>query len=119
MWENFFGAGGWGMYPVMVLGFGLLASVALDALRRERGGATRVLGIMTVTAGLLGTCTGICNSAHYIGGVPHDKQLEILAYGVEESMHVIVLALLIVMIAGLIALVGAVRRRRSELAGVP
>lgn len=119
MWENFFAAGGWGMYPVLVIGFFLIASVVLDAIRPRSGGKlVRVLGVMTFASGLLGTLVGICKTAQWIGRVPPEKQLETLAYGVEESLHVIVLALLIVMIAGVIAVVGALRRR-SELASTP
>ncbi|HEX7843546.1 MAG TPA: hypothetical protein VF469_39000 [Kofleriaceae bacterium] len=121
MWENFFAAGGMAMYPVLVLGFGLLAVVTLDVLRTgaRPGPAARLLAGMTFASGLLGTCVGICTSALYLHKVPADQQLQIFALGVQESLHVIVLALMILLIAGLVALVGALRRRRAEVVNVP
>jgi hypothetical protein len=120
MWENFFKAGGWGMYPVMAFGFALLAAVTQEALRKEArpSRVANPLRIMTGCAGLLGTLVGICTSAHYIDKVPPDKQLQILAFGTEESLHDLVLALIIVLIAGMISIAGTLRRR-SELASVP
>jgi hypothetical protein len=112
MWENFFKAGGWGMYPVMVFGFLLVATTVLHALRPEPRFQRLVttLGVLTITAGLLGTTVGICNSAHYIGQVPREDQLRILAAGCEESLHNLVLALMIIAIAALITAVSAIRR---------
>lgn len=112
MWDNFFKAGGWGMYPVMVFGFLLLATTVLHALRPEPrfGRLVNTLGILTITAGLLGTVVGICQSAHYIAQVPRERQLEILAMGSEESLHNLVLALIVIAVAGLITLASAVRR---------
>lgn len=112
MWENFFKAGGWGMYPVMVFGFLLLAVTVLHALRPEPRFQRLVntLGILTITAGLLGTTVGICNSAHYIGQVPREDQLKILAMGCEESLHNLVLALMIIAIAALITAISTIRR---------
>ena len=113
MWENFFEAGGWGMYPTMVFGFLLLATTVLHALRPEPRFQRLVntLGVLTITAGLLGTAVGICNTAHYIGHVPREDQLRILAAGCEESLHNLVLALMIIAIAALITAASTIRRR--------
>jgi hypothetical protein len=115
MWSNFFAAGGWGMYPTMLFGFLLLATTVLHALRPEPRfqRLTGVLGIITFASGLLGTTVGICNTAHYLGQVPPQDQLKILAMGCEESLHNLVLALIIVVLAGLITAGSAVRRGGS------
>lgn len=115
MWSNFFAAGGWGMYPTMVFGFLLLATTVLHALRPEPRFQRLVttLGVLTIASGLLGTTVGICNSAHYIGKVPPPDQLKILAMGCAESLHNLVLALIIIVLAGLVTAAGALRRGGS------
>ena len=115
MWSNFFEAGGWGMYPTMVFGFLLLATVVLHALRPEPRFQRLVnaLGAGTFASGLLGSVVGICNSAHYIGQVPREDQLRALAAGCEESLHNLVLALIIILLATMITAGSAVRRGGS------
>jgi hypothetical protein len=111
MWTNFYAAGGWGMYPVSLMGFFLIVSSVLFALRPgPRGGKlVLVFGVVTFASGLLGATVGICNSAHFIPQVDPSKQLEILALGFEESLHDVVLALMLVVVAGLISAVGTLR----------
>jgi hypothetical protein len=111
MWSNFFAAGGWGMYPTSVLGFFLVAACVLHALRPQpkTGRLALTLGLVTFASGLLGTFVGVCNSAHYIPQVAKGAQLEILALGCEESLHVVVLSLLMVVLGGLVASVGTLR----------
>jgi hypothetical protein len=115
MWSNFFTAGGWGMYPTMLFGFLLLATTVLHALRPEPrfGRLVNAHGVITVASGLLGTTVGICNSAHYIGQVPPADQLRVLAAGCQESLHNLVLALIIIVLAGLVTAVSAIRRGGS------
>lgn len=121
MWKNFFAAGGFGMFPVSLFGFLLVASAILYAVRPERRTArvALVLGLLTFAAGLLGAFVGICNSAHFIPDVPHGNQLEILALGVEESLHDVVLALILVLVGGLVACVGAARKTDADRAAPP
>lgn len=111
MWTNFFAAGGWAMYPTSIFGFMLIAACALYAMRPDQRTArlALTLGIVTFAAGLLGAFVGICNSGHYIPQVPKAEQLEILALGVEESLHDVVLSLMLIVIGGLVASVGALR----------
>lgn len=116
MWTNFFENGGWGMYPVSLFGFLLLAAGILYVLRPEARFLRLViaLGVATFGAGLLGTSVGVCNSAHYLPEVPRPDQLQILALGVEESLHNLVLALILVVIASLITSAGALRSKNSS-----
>lgn len=112
MWSNFFSAGGFGMYPTALFGFALIATAVLYALRPQAKTArlALVLGLVTFAAGLLGAFVGICNTFHYIPEVAHQNQLEILALGCEESLHDVVLALMLVVLGGLIGSIGTQRR---------
>lgn len=118
MWSNFYAAGGWGMHPVSIFGFLLIVASVLYALRPQRIGARLVLtmGIVTFAAGVLGAVTGICNSLHYLPQVEPAKQLGIVALGVEESLHDVVLALMLVVLGGLVSTIGTLRAGRNETA---
>lgn len=112
MWSSFFAAGGPPMVPVALLGVLLLAASVLFVLRPEPRMArvTLTLGLVTFAAGLLGAVIGVCLSLHYIPRVPAEKQLAVLALGIEESLHDVVLALMIVVAAGLVVAIGHLRR---------
>jgi hypothetical protein len=112
MWKNFFEAGGFGMYPTMVFGFLLVATAGLYALRGDPRfrQLAKTLGMMTFASGVLGTAVGVCNSVHYSLAQPREEQFAVLAMGCEESLHNLVLALIIMIIAGLVTSVGALRK---------
>lgn len=118
MWSEFYRDGGWGMYPVTVFGFLLVAACSLYALRLRPHHArlSRVLGGTTLMAGVLGTATGVCNTAFYLQKVEQAKQVEIFALGLQESLHNIILALLFVIIASLVASAGILRDARAKAA---
>ena len=111
MWTNFFVAGGFGMYPVSIFGFLLIGTCVLYALRPQQKTARTVvaMAVCTFGAGLLGTATGICTTMHYIPQVAQDKQLQIMGLGIEESLHNIVLALILVVLGTLITAGGTLR----------
>lgn len=111
MWSNFYAAGGWGMYPTSVFGFFLLAASVLYVVRPQPKVArlALTLGMLTFAAGLLGAATGICNTGLYLHQVEPVQQVEIFALGIEESLHNVVLSLILVILAGLIAGVGTLR----------
>jgi len=118
MWRDFYDAGGFGMYPVTVFGFFLVVSCALYTLRLRPHHAklARVLAGTTLMAGLLGTATGICNSAFYLHQVEQPKQLEIFTLGLQESLHNLILALIFVIISSLIASAGILRDAKAKAA---
>jgi len=118
MWSDFYRAGGFGMYPVTIFGFFLIVACALYALRMrpEHAKLARVLGVMTLLAGALGTATGICNSAFYLPKVEQARQLAVFALGLQESLHDTVLALILVLFAGLFGIAGVVRDARAKAA---
>jgi len=117
MWSNFFGAGGWGMYPTTVFGFFLLAAIGLQALRPEPRYERVISALMVIVfaSGLLGTTVGICKSAQYLDHVPVEKQLQTFAMGCEESLHNLILGLIIIVIANLITTFVAFRNRSTAV----
>lgn len=118
MWSNFYAAGGYGMHPVSVFGFLMIVASVLFALR-PRPKAQRLvvaLGVATFASGLLSTALGICLSAHYIQEVEPQKQLAILFLGIEESLHGVVLSLILVIVGVLIAAGGLLRAPNTSAA---
>jgi len=99
------------MYPTLVFGLLLVAACASYAMRPDPRHARLAvtLGIVTLAAGLLGAFSGMATSAHFIPQVPKGEQVEVLALGFAESLHDVVLALMIVVLGGLVASVGALR----------
>ena len=115
MWTNFYAAGGWGMYPTSLFGFLLLATGLLFALRPDRRffGVLVCLGVLTASSGALGCAMGMVRTFHYLPEVAPAEQLIIAAAGCAESLHNLILAMLLVIVASLVTLVGAVRALRS------
>ena len=115
MWDTFFHDGGWGMYPTSLFGLLLLASAGLYVLRPERRFVPLVwsLGVATFGAGLLGTSVGIVKSFHYLPQVVPENRLTVGALGCAESLNNLVLGLMLVVVAALIASIGALRAARS------
>jgi hypothetical protein len=108
---SFFTAGGAGMYPTLVLGFGTVASAVLFALRKERRYFSLMLslGTSTLAAGALGFCMGVVMSFRYLPEVPAGNQVMVAALGVSESLHNLLLALGLIVVTGVIAALGALR----------
>ena len=115
MWSNFFRDGGFGMYPTLIFGFALVAAAAMYLLRPERRRVALpvCLGLLTLGSGLLGFTTGMVNTLRYIQKVPPGEQLQIGALGAAESANNLVLALIFVVLAALLASIGAFRASRA------
>lgn len=111
MWSTFFNDGGWGMYPTTIFGFVLIASAVLYLLRPERRWMPLVatLGVVTFAAGLLGTSVGFVTTFRAIHQVPPAEQFAIATLGCAESLNNLVLGLIIVVLAGLIVALAALR----------
>lgn len=112
MWSNFFESGGWGMYPTALFGFLLVASGVVLVLRPERRFLRLVVSLSVATAGsgVLSTAVGIVKSFHYLGQVEETKRLVIAALGCAESLHNLVLAMMLVTLTALLAAIAAVRK---------
>lgn len=118
MWSNFFAAGGFGMYPTLVFGFALVAAAVVYLLRPERRFASLVLslGLLTFGSGVLGASVGLVNTMRFIEKVPAEEQLKTMAIGVAESLHNVVLALLLAVLSALLASIGVFRASRAAAA---
>jgi hypothetical protein len=113
--SDFFVAGGWGMYPTLLAGLGLLVASILYARNPERRYVPLMLalGMFTLFAGSLGFVTGFMACLSSYGGPAAGHEPTYIAYGLQEALHNIVLALLMGMIAALFASVGAWRLSRQ------
>lgn len=120
MWKNFFENGGFGMYPTSLFGFLMIAVAVLYVMKPQAKTARLafVLGLVTFAAGLLGAFVGMCNTFHYLPKVAQPEQLQVMALGCEESLHNVVLALMLVIVGGLIASVGTQRHREGAPAAL-
>ena len=109
--SEFFTAGGVGMYPTLLFGFLLVACSILFMLRPEPRYLASLVGLGAATgcAGLLGFCTGVMNTLRYLDKVAADERFLVVAFGTEESLHCVVLALILLVIAGLFVSLGSVR----------
>lgn len=120
MWSNFYHNGGFGMYPTTLFGFFLLVTGVLVIFRPERRYVPLLasLGVTTLLSGVLGCSVGLINTFRYVQRVVPAEQLKIAAIGTAESLNNIVLALLIVVFTGLLAVIAALRamRRRESIA---
>ncbi len=101
--------GGWGMYPTLI--FGALSIVAAVSYarspERRRLALVGILSGVTLLAGLLGFTTGLMVSLSAAAGLPN--QGELIALGTFESLNNVGLALMLLVISGLVAAVGAWR----------
>jgi hypothetical protein len=113
--SDFFVAGGWGMYPTLLAGLGLLVASILYARSPERRYVPLMLslGVFTLIAGGLGFITGLMTCLSKFGGLPAGADPRFMAYGLQEALHNIVLALVLSMLAALFASVGAWRLSRQ------
>jgi hypothetical protein len=118
--SDFFVAGGWGMYPTLLAGLGLLVASVLYARNPDRRYVPLMLslGVFTLIAGGLGFVTGLMVCLRNYSGEAAGQDPILIAYGLQESLHNIALALLLSMIAALFASVGAWRLSR-QLQAVP
>jgi len=109
--SEFFSAGGFGMYPTLVFGFLLIVCSIVFLFRPEPRYLASIvgLGVTTGAAGLLGTCSGVMNTLRFAVTVPQEEQFTVVAMGCKESLHVMMLGLILLVVAGLFASIGAVR----------
>ncbi|MBE2248128.1 MAG: hypothetical protein IAE78_01185 [Myxococcus sp.] len=108
----FFTEGGVGMYPTLVFGFALVAAAALSIPHPHHRWLTFVLGALTATSGVLGTCLGLINTMKYVARAAPDVQLGAGATGVAESLNNLVLAAVLVILALLLSTMAAVKNAR-------
>lgn len=116
IWDVFFEAGGWGMYPTLMTGFLALTSGGLYALRPEPRRVWLVVSLAAATlgSGLLSTTTGLVNTAYHAGSsrVEAGARLAVLIQGTAESLHNLVLTWMVLVVTALLMSIGALRASR-------
>jgi len=119
MWNDFFEAGGWGMYPTALFGFAFVASGFLFAFRPESRFAPIVFcaGVAALGAGILGTAVGFVTTFRYVQTVAPAEQVKIALLGCAESLNNLVLALMLAIPTALLALVGVTRAAMKRSPG--
>ena len=119
---EFYQAGGWGMYPTTLFGVLLVAAAVCYAALPERRFVPLLvsMGVVVFGAACLGCVTGFATTFMYIQKVPVDQQHAITLEGMAESLNNVVLGFIFIVLAALIASVGALRLGlRSKPAATP
>lgn len=112
---TFFEEGGWGMYPTLLFGLVLLAFAVSTVFRPTKfWPVTAVMAGITLCAGLLGACMGIINTMKAVQHVRLEDVAVIAGGGIGESTNNMVLSLVLVISAGLISALAALRASRSS-----
>jgi hypothetical protein len=109
---NFYEAGGWGMYPTTLFGVLLIAAAVAYAAMPERRFVPLLvtMSIVTFGSGCLGCVTGFVTTFNYVSTkVPPADQHTVVLAGISESLNNVVLAFVFLVLAALIASVGALR----------
>lgn len=106
--------GGFGMYPTLVFGLLLLAASFRYAVKPERRLVPLLvsLGLVTLMSGGLGFSLGLIKSFGAMGEVVPESRW-IWMIGTSEALNNVALALILALIGGLAASVGALRIARS------
>jgi hypothetical protein len=114
LWDNFWTQGGFGMYPTAFWGFLLLLYAGLYFLRPQERflRAVAILAFMTLASGTFGTAIGFMTAFRYAATVAPELAARSACYGAAMSIHVVVLALLLVILGGIIT--GAGSRRQAQ-----
>ncbi len=111
MVRNFFLDGGFGMYPTTLFGLLLLAAGVACAVLPERRLVPLLvsLAVVTLGSGALGCVAGFITTFRYVEKVEAARQHAIALLGISESLNNLELALIFLVLATLIASVGALR----------
>ncbi|WNG26577.1 hypothetical protein F0U62_23080 [Cystobacter fuscus] len=107
-----FVAGGWGMYPTLLAGLGLLGASLRYAQRPESRYVPLLvtLGLFTLLAGALGFFSGVLVLlGTYTGPLGEQSPRVLFLIGLYEALHNVALALLLTTLSALVASVGALR----------
>jgi hypothetical protein len=112
-----FRLGGWGMYPTSLFGVLAIAAAVWYARspQRQRLVLFCIASTVALGAGVLGLVTGIMATLRHSAGMP--DQSAMIAQGTFESLNNLSLALVLFILGGIVAGVGAWRAatpRRGE-----
>ena len=117
LWDNFWTQGGFGMYPTAFWGFLLLLFAGLYVLRPQERflRAVAILAFMTLASGMFGTALGVMTAFRYAATVAPELAARSACYGSAMSLHVVVLALILVILGGIITAAGSRRQAQQRV----
>lgn len=112
LWDSFYAQGGFGMYPTTFWGFLLLVYAGVYVLRPQERylRAVAFLAFMTLASGTFGTAMGFMIAFRYAATVAPELAARSACYGSAMSLHVVVLAFMLVIFGGVITGVGMRRQ---------
>jgi hypothetical protein len=113
--------GGWGAYPVLVLGILLLVNGGRYAFDGEpiRLRVIAALALTLLVFGILGTLAGAAKVLWFLqdeSRVPNDRFLRILAEGMKEASRPVVTSFALLGLGLVLTAIGVYRVSRRELA---
>ena len=108
---QFFEDGGFTMFPLLALGFCLVAAAVLNAMRPQQRfrAVTISLGGALGVGGLLGFVLAVIATLRNTREVPDEVRAKVIVAGFAESANNLVLALVFLLIAALISVIAAWR----------
>lgn len=112
-----FRAGGWPMYPILILGIFLIVATARHAKRPEQHQLPRLqnLRFVTMLTGFLGTTLGMIHCLMGLSGLPPNQPYGNYALlGLGESLNCIGFALIMILTAALITTVRSLRTASGD-----
>ena len=117
LWDNFWTQGGFGMYPTAFWGFLLLLYAGLYFLRPQERflRAVAILAFMTLASGAFGTALGFMIAFRYAATVAPELAARSACYGSAMALHVVVLALMLVILAGIVTGIGSRRQALQRI----
>lgn len=103
-----FHQGGWGMYPTLFAGFVLIAGAVSFARQPDarKAALVRHLSMLVFLIGSLGTITGTIKS---LTSMDDKTPLNYALIGFGESLNCVGLAVICMVLAGIVAMVGRAR----------
>lgn len=113
--KELFIEGGVGMYPTCIFGVLMIAAALVYAVRPQRRFVPLVasLGVVTLASGMLGFSIGVVKSVQGAALMPPGDHANLVMLGLAESARNVVLALVLIVLCGLAAAVGALRVARA------
>jgi hypothetical protein len=111
VWDDFYENGGYGMYPTTLFGFVLVLTACLYLLRPQRRFVPIIVtsGCLTMASGVLGTATALMHVFRYVQYVDAADAVKVATLGGAEAITNLVLATVLVVLAGLAMLAGVLR----------
>jgi hypothetical protein len=102
MWSGFYQSGGPATYPISLFGFLMILAACFYLLRPQARFVPFVVttGCLTTASGFLGAATGLMYLFRYVQYVDPSDTVKVITLGCAEAVTNIILALILVNLAG-------------------